>query len=594
MPPTLNEKLTLGILHYHWRKGGVYTVVLNTLKALLSQEISKAIHVDLISCDAKQDTGVSLIHDLTAYAQQCSRLEFTTKQIAIPQLGYQDKPHFDRTSFVDEAETLRDSILRQITLNDSSLNNPYVLYAHNANLGKNPCLTYALKEIAVAFQENNHPAWILNQMHDFPEDHRPACWAALTHCTGRQDTTHAIEMMYPNHSRLRWATINSADKDKLELIGLPQSHLTVLPNSVESEIFKRPAVTSLSMQELKETEINIEKPKQLLLDRIDHFAKNNGFQFCQNRKIILSPVKMIRRKNIIESILYLLKLNEQKDQYQLIITLGANSPQDRDYCDSITQFVKEHQLPIVIGFGEKIGGFHAKINDGKIHSFGLLELFDISEFILTTSIQEGFGYVFHEPWLAGKMVLGRNIEMVTRDFRHEGLILDLYEQCLIPQDWIESQWSSLCKAYCEKIDLMRQEAGLDPWHEEKLSAQVESAKCVVLDQVRYVDFANCSSDLQFQIISKVIKAPESLNQVIYVDNELNKKPDWYLSHNSDMINSNIQAIKNKYGLASNADRFMKLLQASQQNINQPVKQNQINNRMIFEQSLSAENIRLLI
>jgi hypothetical protein len=49
------------------------------------------------------------------------------------------------------------------------------------------------------------------------------------------------------------------------------------------------------------------------------------------------------------------------------------------------------------------------------------ELISISDFCITTSIREGFGMVYLEPWLAGTPVIGRNLPSVTKDLEAYGI-----------------------------------------------------------------------------------------------------------------------------------------------------------------------------
>ena len=51
---------------------------------------------------------------------------------------------------------------------------------------------------------------------------------------------------------------------------------------------------------------------------------------------------------------------------------------------------------------------------------------------VSTSVLEGFGFVFIEPWSAGQCVIGRNIPSVTMDFKKAGLSLDhMYSVLLV-------------------------------------------------------------------------------------------------------------------------------------------------------------------
>ncbi len=49
------------------------------------------------------------------------------------------------------------------------------------------------------------------------------------------------------------------------------------------------------------------------------------------------------------------------------------------------------------------------------------DLIGISDFCITTSIREGFGMVYLEPWLAGTPVAGRNLPCITDDLGKYGL-----------------------------------------------------------------------------------------------------------------------------------------------------------------------------
>ena len=59
-----------------------------------------------------------------------------------------------------------------------------------------------------------------------------------------------------------------------------------------------------------------------------------------------------------------------------------------------------------------------------------------SEFIITTSITEGFGFSFLEPWTAKKMLWGRKLPDICEDFEKNGVQLDhLYTTLNIPIGW---------------------------------------------------------------------------------------------------------------------------------------------------------------
>src|SRR5882724_3965718 len=125
----------IAILHYHLRPGGVATVIRNAQRAL---------------------TG-----------------RFDVRILA--DFGYDEHPARSHAAFLAESRWLADRLMKRLRGVD-------VLHTHNAGLGKHPRLTYAIKLLA-----ERREIKIINQVHDFPEDHRPSQLAALRNCTGKRD-----------------------------------------------------------------------------------------------------------------------------------------------------------------------------------------------------------------------------------------------------------------------------------------------------------------------------------------------------------------------------------------------------------------------
>ena len=136
---------------------------------------------------------------------------------------------------------------------------------------------------------------------------------------------------------------------------------------------------------------------------------------------VLYPIRAIRRKNIGEAILLSLFFPEGRPLY---ITLPPNSPADFPAYESWKRFAHQHGLSVVFEAGLK-------------HDF--VELVHTADSLLTTSINEGFGFSFMEPWTAGKFLWGRDIEGITEDFKQSGLNLDhLYSRIRISLEWIRA------------------------------------------------------------------------------------------------------------------------------------------------------------
>jgi glycosyltransferase involved in cell wall biosynthesis len=146
--------------------------------------------------------------------------------------------------------------------------------------------------------------------------------------------------------------------------------------------------------------------KQEVLRKLAAFARARRFRFDPRKKILLSPMKVMVRKNNAEAI----ELVKRLKRYQLIITLDASSDSDRAYSERLKRKIRRERLPVIIGVGQELES--------------PLPLFHIAHAILTTSKVEGFGYTFVEGWLCGKPVIGRDIPEVTEDLVAAGMDME--------------------------------------------------------------------------------------------------------------------------------------------------------------------------
>ncbi len=615
------QSLRIGVLHYHLQRCGVRTVITNSLRSLIAHGQFQKLHIDLISCDTRRPNGQSLTDELRQFALHHQATQTSINPIEIPALTYRDQPFANRDELFQQAEQLAQLLISETQLEQNPTSAPYLLHTHNANLGKNPLLTLAIKILADKLQHQNLPAWILFQMHDFAEDHRPACWAALRDCSGTSDPKLAVEMMYPNSPRIFFACINSHDQQNFIQAGIDPHRTTVLPNSIDIETFSSAPLTRMSPAQLQSLKINPIDFAADLKNRIAAFAKKNGYHFDPTRKIIVSPIKTIRRKNVIESILLLLLINQTNqtdDDYQLLINLPASTPDDLAYCRAVENFVKKNQLPVTIGFGTEIlaGGHHRQIHsDGSVISYSLIDLLHLSHAVFTTSIQEGFGYVFHEPWLTQKAVLGRNLPKVTPDFIRNGMNLDhLYDHLLIPKAWLVSNpklntpqqnpatWKHILEKYTEKILHLRQAADQPPLSAKNLLHQLDLAKTYTLhDQPpntqKMLDWADLNHESQLSILQDLIADKALISQILPTNRRLSPIANWFCPQNLDIINQNKFVVSSRYNLEAYANQFCLTVDLADKLTAEPKKAklpDRVNNEVFFADSLNLKNIRLLV
>lgn len=137
---------------------------------------------------------------------------------------------------------------------------------------------------------------------------------------------------------------------------------------------------------------------------------------------VLYPIRAIRRKNIGEAILLALFFPENRPLY---ITLPPNSPADFPAYDSWKRFAARFGLKVEFEAGLKKD---------------FMPLVHTAHSLLTTSISEGFGFSFMEPWTAGKFLWGRDLPGITDNFKKSGIRLDhLYSRLRLPAGWVVTE-----------------------------------------------------------------------------------------------------------------------------------------------------------
>jgi len=103
-------------------------------------------------------------------------------------------------------------------------------------------------------------------------------------------------------------------------------------------------------------------------------------------------------------------------------TSGTSSP-----------FVK-YRLPVTIGLEDLVSSERrcesSRPNEIKQYCIG--DLYRVSDIVVTTSILEGFGFSYIEPWIIDRAVIGRSIPFITPDFQTAGMKLGhLYTALLV-------------------------------------------------------------------------------------------------------------------------------------------------------------------
>lgn len=257
---------------------------------------------------------------------------------------------------------------------------PDLWHFHNHCLGKNLALPGALIALAERGQR------LLLQPHDFAEDGRPALYARLLEQIGGGDAARLSALLYPQAGQLQYAVLNDRDHGFLAAAGIASERLHLLPNAVN----------------------------------LPAGGKRSADLF-PDRRLWLYPTRAIRRKNLGELLLWS-TVAEQRDLFAA--TQAPQNPAEQPRYQRWAALVQELGLPVELALGDRVDDFPGLL--ASAHA------------LVTTSVAEGFGLAFLEPWLVGRPLVGRDLPEITRDFTAAGLGLGgLYRRLDIPLDWLD-------------------------------------------------------------------------------------------------------------------------------------------------------------
>lgn len=207
---------------------------------------------------------------------------------------------------------------------------------------------------------------------------------------------------------------------------------------------------------------------------------------------VLYPVRAIRRKNIGEALLISLFLPEN---HALYITQPPNSRADFPSYDHWKSYVRTHHLPVQFEMGTQRD---------------FVDLVAAAKWVLTTSITEGFGFAFLEPWTAGKLLQGRLLPDICQDFSDRGIqLMHLYAGIEIPQDWIGTQ--HLADRFHTCLGVNRQAFG-DIWPDGWMGDFLNT-----LQKGETIDFGMLDENFQTVVIDKVRQEPAKRDDLIQLN-----------------------------------------------------------------------------
>lgn len=322
---------------------------------------------------------------------------------------------------------------------------PDIWHIHNHSLGKNASVPALVDYLA------RQGRTIVLQPHDFAEDGRPENYAFLRRLLGGETTAAVGARLYPQGTHVHYAVINRRDWRFLRAAGVPERQLHYLPNAVSAD---------------------------------DPESDNDDGTLPFAGRLFFYPARAIRRKNIGEFLLWA-ALADPDDRFA--IARAPKNPDARPVYDAWVEFAQRLQLPVDFEFSDQWpGSFSSLLRSAYAH--------------VSTSVAEGFGLAFLEPWLAGRPLVGRKLPEITDEFEHAGLDLSsLYTQLRVPLEWIG------CERFAAKLEaaLARVYAAYD----RAIAPDDVERALTAASTGDHVDFGRLDEPLQRAVIERVASSP---------------------------------------------------------------------------------------
>ena len=278
--------------------------------------------------------------------------------------------------------------------------------------------------------------------------------------------------------------------------------------------------------------------------------------------LVLYPIRAIRRKNIGEAILLSMFL---KPDHQVTITLPPNSLADMLSYRDWKKFAGNLELNIAF-------------DQGLNRNFETLVM--SAESLISTSINEGFGFSFLEPWLFGKLLWGRRLVDVCQDFERRGIRLQhLYNSLYVPLEWIDLQ------KFREKWNACAiKAAGLLNF--SIATSRLQNAFDFITAN-GVVDFGLLDEASQKQIVLRLMQRSRNTARMIQI-NPFLAEPGT-VTNKSRLIADNKQAVLNSYS----PERYRKKLLSTYQKVSTKAITQKIDKSVLISKFFDLKKFSLL-
>jgi hypothetical protein len=422
----------LVIFHYHFLPGGVTDVVTSALISYLNH--SKGISCIKVVSGRLQNLDIIKNKIMSAVPE--------TKMLS---LTFEVFPYIDYVEKIDtdiNAEILQRELESRYSLDKN------VWWIHNYHLGKNPIFTKALLNILHTSQQR-----MVFQIHDFPECSRYALLNRLKE--------YIKDDFYPQNNNVKYVVINNRDRQNLINAGMNKNSVFLLENPIQ--------LVNWTCESQSKTLVTLSKKWT------ESFPS-----WKKNEKYMLYPVRAIRRKNIAEAAL-LATLSEKN----LIITLPGISETEKKYSEKCKKIFSEGLTPGMFGIGINI----------ESNGLSFKDLITASSLILSSSIQEGFGYLYLNSMNWGKPLLAKDLDILS-SFKKSftGFPSYFYEKLSVPIN-LENR-KDLLEQYLKKFNNLKSQMN------HKIISDLKE-KIISIFNEEYVDFSYLSLDEQINVLHRI-------------------------------------------------------------------------------------------
>lgn len=438
------------IFHYHLLTGGITQVITSSVKALLQQQPDQFEITLVCGRDSQRTTLVEKIEQ----ALQSQGIEAQVHSRSIPEIDYlveQDTP--------PKVEDIKQKLNEHFSGS--------IWWVHNYHIGKNPLFTEALLQIV---REQPQQQVVLH-IHDFPESGRFSNLKALYE--------NLESPMYPVSPHVRYVVINSRDRDILQEAGIPEGRLFLLNNPIEPQTHR--TVDSWEVQQ-----------------KIGNWAGEHTPGWEPEGKLLLYPVRTIRRKNVLEAGL-LTQLVESP--VNLLVTLPGVSQQEGAYSSLVESAFQNRFISGAWGIGRNLDEIGISFE----------ELTRSADVIVSTAIQEGFGYLFINSVLWGSPLVARDLDILgeLKDYflPHSSYF---YHDLKVPLS--TGNRAALGDTYTQILNSV---AGLLPDDQHKrIHYEIEQLLAESL-----IDYSFLSVEQQYQILRQAAESPEFVQELREINAE---------------------------------------------------------------------------